>query len=80
MKHFTVLKKDSDEHVAAAATILEDFATMYENNELSESEYKELSLDVLDMQRIDDMALDLARKTKIAKAFAQLVQIVKFIV
>ena len=79
MKHFDALLDHSDPLVAETAMLLQDFTQQFENDEMSEAEYKELACDLLDMQRIDEMSLDLAHKTKIAKAFQQLMDIVKVV-
>lgn len=77
MKYFDAVLTHPDHLVSETATLLQEFTQQLESGELSEAEYKELACDLLDMQRIDEMALNLGRKTEIARAFQQLMQIIK---
>lgn len=64
-----------DPVVGEAAALLQQFTDQLNAGELSEQEYQQLAYDVLDMQRIDQLAIDLNRKVEIARAFQQLMQI-----
>lgn len=75
MSHFDAQTNHPDPVVAEAATMLQQFSAQLEAGELSETEFKELTYDLLDMQRIDKLALDLQHKADIQKAFQQLLQI-----
>ena len=75
MSYFDAQMQHPDPVVQDAAGLLEQFTQQLQAGEMTEVEYKELTYDLLDMQRIDEMALDLQRKTQIAQAFQQLLQI-----
>ena len=64
-----------DPVVAEAAAMLQDFTDQLNAGQMTEQEYRQLTYDVLDMQRIDELAIDLNRKVAIQRAFQQLVQI-----
>ena len=76
---FDEAMKHNDPIVVDTASLLHGFTQSYENGEMSEAEYKELALDLLDMQRIEDAISDLKRRSDIAKAFQQLLKIVNII-
>jgi hypothetical protein len=79
MKPFDVQKTNPDPIIAETATLLQEFTEQFQAGELTEAEYKELALDLVDMQRIDEMMMELNRKVEIAKAFQQFLQIVSVI-
>ncbi len=76
MNSFQTLIQHEDAVVANAAMLLEQFTKQFQAGELTQDEFKQLADDLLDMQRIEALALDLDRNTKIAEAFQQLARIV----
>ena len=79
MTYFDGLLQNPDPVIVDAASTLENITAQFQASQLTEEEYRELCLDVLDMQRIDELALDLQRKQDIQKAFQELYQIVSFV-
>ena len=75
MKPFDTQMLHADPLVADTAAMLQEFTEQLEAGEMTEQEYKQLTYDLLDMQRIEELAMDLNRKSEIAKAFQQLLQI-----
>lgn len=75
MRPFETQTQHPEPVVAETAVLLQQFTEQFQAGELTEAEYKQLTYDLLDMQRIADLAIDLNRKSEIAKAFQQLLQI-----
>jgi len=65
-----------DPIVAEAAQQLQQITNSYQQKQMSQQEYDELTNDVLNFQRVIQLTNDVNRQTEVYKIFQQLLQIV----
>jgi hypothetical protein len=70
------LTGSNDQAVAARAQMALQIAESYSRREISESEYKELMLDLVRTDRLDEECSDLEAKTMLVTAVYAVVQVV----
>lgn len=74
---FTEFFKDEDEHVRDAARQVEALRMQMDKGELNPSEFEELSGDILDLDKIEELADSIERAAYIEKAFKMMLIVVK---
>lgn len=76
---FEQFTNHNDQYVQKVAKKLEIYNQMYENNQISYDEFQELAQDILDLEKINQLASDLERQVLIKQAFDLMIKIIQAI-
>jgi len=76
---FEDFKYDNDDVVKEMAELLSQLEESLDNNELSRSEFDELSEDVLQIREVEEYANDLEKKIRVQKAITVFREIIALI-
>jgi len=80
MKDFSEFLKHDEEVVRRVAGVLRELSESLDLKSISKEEYDELVGDLLDMNKIDNLATSIEQKAKLEKAFNALSTIVGSVV
>jgi len=72
--------KDDDATVRRVSKVLAELTEAFELKSISREEYDELTADILDVGKIDDLATSVEQKAKLEEAFDALASIVGTVV
>lgn len=75
MSAFEGILQHPDPVVVDVASMMQKFTEQFQAGEMTAAEYKEVTLDLIDMQHVYDLTDDVHRRSEIAKAFQQIMQI-----
>ena len=79
IKMFEQFTNHDDQYVQKVAKKLEIYNQMYENKQISYDEFQELAQDVLDLEKINQLASNLERQILIKQVVELMIKIIQAI-